>query len=357
MFSRLHELDNRSPAEWLSALSCVSYECTTSFKVAFLSENIFDLSGIARESFLGNDSLWERCVPPQDQALVRDGMAGLKREHASSLVHRFIDADGLPLWVCNRMQRVELNGVETVRGCVIPLGRNRAVFGLGPEVGSQFAHKLANQFQIQGMILSSLRRSFPDVKDIELLQQTLDRAVELARAFSQYNQFPARVDGLRVSDVLEPVLGSYKAAFRQKGIALREELDLTLKEITLCGDAFFLDLAFRHVFQNALEATEKNGEIAVAGSAKLKGRHATVMIRIEDSGRGMQEAELKSAPTLYFSTKKNHDGVGLSLARRFVELHDGSLRVSSASGNGTQVEIILPARRPGLSGKGGYSRL
>jgi len=357
MFSRLHELDNRSAAEWLSDMSCVSYECTTSFEVAFLSENIFDLIGMARESFLGNDLLWEQSVPPEDKSLLRDEMAGLRQERASSLIHRFIDADGLPLWVCNRMQLVELDGVETVRGCVMPLGRNRSVFGLDPEVGSQFAHKLANQFQIQGMILSSLRRSFPDVKDIELLQQTLDRAVELARAFSQYNQFPARVDGLRVSDVLEPVLGSYKAVFREKGITLRVEFDPALKEMALYGDVFFLALAFRHVFQNALEATEKNGEVAIVGSAKLKGRHSAVMIRIEDSGRGMKEAELKSAPTLYFSTMKNHDGVGLSLARRFVELHDGSLRVSSTSGKGTQVEITLPARRSGLSGKGAPSPL
>ena len=357
MFSRLHELDNRSATDWLSDLSCVSYECTTSFEVAFLSENIFDLIGIARESFIGNDSLWERSVPPEDHALLRNGMAELKREHASSLVHRFIDADGLPLWVCNRMQMVDLDGVETVRGCVIPLGRNRVVFGLDPEVGSQFVHKLANQFQIQGMILSSLRRSFPNVKDIELLQQTLDRAVELARAFSQYNQFPARIDGLRVSDVIEPALASYKAAFRQKGIAFREELDLALKQITLCGDAFFLDLALRHVFQNALEATDKNGEVAIVGSAKSNGRHPAVTIRIEDSGRGMKEAELMSAPTLYFSTKKNHDGVGLSLAQRFVELHDGSLRVSSTPGKGTQVEIILPACRSDLNGKVRRKRL
>jgi signal transduction histidine kinase len=357
MFSRLHELDDRSTAEWLSDLSCVSYECTTSFEVAFLSENIFDLIGIARESFLGNDLLWEQSVPPEDKPSLRDGMAGLRQEHASSLIHRLIDADGLPLWVCNRMRWIQLDGVDTVRGCLMPLGRNRTVFGLDPEVGSQFAHKLANQFQIQGMILSSLRRSFPNVKDIELLQQTLDRTIELARAFSQYNQFPARVDGLRVLDVLNPVLGSYKALFSQKGIALKEEIDPVLKEMTLYGDAFFLDLAFRHVFQNALEATEMNGAVAVVGGTKLKGRRTAVVIRIEDSGRGMKEAELKSAPTLYFSTKKKHDGVGLSLARRFVELHDGSLRVSSASGKGTQVEIILPARRPDMSGKGGSSRL
>src|SRR3990170_72881 len=357
MSNGIDELDNRSAIKFLSDLSCVFYECKTSLDVTFLSESIFDFIGIAREAFLDNRSLWEQSVPPEDQSLLRDCLAGLKQQRASSLIHRFIDADGLPLWVCNRMQLVKINEGETVRGCVVPLGHDRKVYGVDPSVGSQLAHKLANQFQIQGMILSSLRRSFPDVKDIELLQQTLDRAVEYARAFSQYNQFPVRVDGLRVSDVIEPVLASYKAAFGQKGIAVRAELEPALKEMVFCGDAFYLDLALRHVFQNALEAIDRNGEITIVGRAKSNGRRPAVTIRIEDSGRGMKEAELMSAPTLYFSTKKNHDGVGLSLAQRFVELHDGSLRVSSTPGNGTQVEIILPARPSDLKGKVSRERL
>ncbi len=351
MSNSTDELDNRSAIKFLSDLSCVFYECKTSLEVTVLSDNIFDFIGIAREAFLGNRSLWEQSVPPEDQSLLRDCLAGLKQLRASSLIHRFIHAEGLPLWVCNRMQLVEINEVQTVRGCVVPLGRDRKVYGVDPSVGSQFAHKLANQFQIQGMILSSLRRSFPNVTDIELLQQTLDRAVEYARAFSQYNQFPARVDGLRVSAVIEPVLASYKTAFMQKGIAVRDELEPALKDMVLCGDAFYLDLALRHVFQNALEATDKNGEVAIVGRAKSNGRHPSITIRIEDFGRGMKDAELMSAPTLYFSTKKNHDGVGLSLAQRFVELHDGSLRVSRIPGKGTQVEIILPARRSDPNGK------
>ena len=357
MSNGIDELDNRSAIKFLSDLSCVFYECKTSLDVTFLSESIFDFIGIAREAFLDNRSLWEQSVPPEDQSLLRDCLAGLKQQRTSSLIHRFIDADGLPLWVCNRMQLVEINEGETVRGCIVPLGCDRKVYGVDPSVGSQLAHKLANQFQIQGMILSSLRRSFPDVKDIELLQQTLDRAVEYARAFSQYNQFPVRVDGLRVSDVIEPVLASYKAAFGQKGIAVRAELEPALKEMVFCGDAFYLDLALRHVFQNALEATDKNGKVAIVGSAKPNGRHPSVTIRIEDFGRGMKDAELTSAPTLYFSTKKNHDGVGLSLAQRFVELHDGSLRVSRTPGKGTQVEIILPARRSDPNGKVSRERL
>lgn len=307
--------------------------------------------GLREQSFLGNRSLWEERVPPEDRPLLREQIAALKQERAATLLHRLTDVDGLPLWVCNRMERVQSKDGEAVRGCLVPMGPNRAVYGLDPKVGALFAHKLANQFQILGMILSSLRRSLPASKDVELLQQSVDRAVEFARAFSQYNQTPSRVDGLPVMDVLEPVLASFKAACRQKGVFFREELAPALKAMTFSGDAFSLDLAFRQVLQNALEATEKNDEVAVLGSAQSNGRRPAVTLRIVDGGRGMKEAELTSAATLYFSTKKNHDGVGLSLARRFVELHDGSLRITSSAGKGTEVEIRLPAHSLSSSDK------
>ena len=349
MSGGMHELDSRSAEKPLSDLPCVSYECATSLEVVFLSENIFDLLGVHKKNFLGNASLWEQNVPPEDQSLLRAQMARLKEERAASLIHRFIDVDGLPLWVCNRMQLVERKRGESVTGCLVPIDHDRKVYGLDPGLGALFAHKLANQFQILGMILSSVRRSAPDSKDLELLQQTLDRTVEFARTFSQYNQIPSRVDGLRVLEVIEPVLASYQPAFRQKGISMRAELDPALNDMLIHGDAALLDLALHHVLQNALEATDKDGEVAIVASAKSKGRRPTVKLRIGDTGRGMKEPEWMKATTPYFSTKKDHDGIGLSLARRFVEMHDGSLSVSSSAGKGTDVEIILPACRIGMN--------
>ena len=345
MSDGMHELDTSSALKFLSDLSCVAYECSTSFDVVFVSENIFDLIGIPRKTFLGNRSLWEQWVPPEDQSLLLNQMSGLKQERAGSLIHRFFDVDGLPLWVCNRMQLVELDKGKSVRGCVVPVAHDRMIYGLEPGLGSLFAHKLANQFQILGMMLSSLGRSATASSDVELFQQTLDRAAEFARTFSQYNQIPSAAEGLRILNVVESVLASLKGAFRQKGISVTEELDPALEETVISGDAFYLDLALHHVLQNSLEATAKNGKVAIRASAKLHGRRPTVRLLIADTGRGMNEAELAKSPTLYFSTKKNHDGVGLSLARRFVEWHNGSLRINSNPGKGTEVEILLPARR------------
>jgi two-component system sporulation sensor kinase A len=66
------------------------------------------------------------------------------------------------------------------------------------------------------------------------------------------------------------------------------------------------------------------------------------MISVTDSGCGIDENILKSVIAPFFTSKKNHEGLGLSMASRFIEIHGGILRVTSARGKGTKVEIVLP---------------
>jgi signal transduction histidine kinase len=65
-------------------------------------------------------------------------------------------------------------------------------------------------------------------------------------------------------------------------------------------------------------------------------------ITVTDSGCGIQENALASVLVPFFTSKKNQDGLGLSMASRFVEIHGGILRIASAEGKGTEVEIVLP---------------
>jgi len=61
-----------------------------------------------------------------------------------------------------------------------------------------------------------------------------------------------------------------------------------------------------------------------------------------DSGCGIPENSLENVLTPFFTLKKDHEGLGLSMAARFIELHGGMLRITSTEGKGTKVEITLP---------------
>lgn len=71
------------------------------------------------------------------------------------------------------------------------------------------------------------------------------------------------------------------------------------------------------------------------------GVHAVVLC-VGDKGSGMDDAEREHAFDLFFSTRQDGSGLGLSCAKRVVELHGGRLELETAPGGGTWARIALP---------------
>ena len=69
-----------------------------------------------------------------------------------------------------------------------------------------------------------------------------------------------------------------------------------------------------------------------------------VSVRVEDEGVGIPAENLDKIFRLYYTTKSEGSGVGLSLVYRTMQLHDGDVRVSSEVGRGTTVSLVLPVR-------------
>jgi signal transduction histidine kinase len=67
-----------------------------------------------------------------------------------------------------------------------------------------------------------------------------------------------------------------------------------------------------------------------------------VIVEITDTGVGMDQEALAKIFEPYFSTKATGTGLGLTIARRNVELNGGTISVTSARGVGTTVTIVLP---------------
>ncbi len=119
-------------------------------------------------------------------------------------------------------------------------------------------------------------------------------------------------------------------------------LDLDQPVPTVLGDAGALNQVFLNVLKNAGEAIEgQGGAIQVAAS----GEQAQVVVRIRDTGPGMEPDVKARLFEPFYSTKEagKGTGLGLSMSRRIVERHGGSVEIESESGEGTCVTIRLPA--------------
>lgn len=114
-------------------------------------------------------------------------------------------------------------------------------------------------------------------------------------------------------------------------------------------DREFLSATVIELLLNAVgSGSRENTELAVHADP-VDNR---LEIRVRDAGRGMDAEALRHAFDPFFSQRPAGRGTGLGLtrARRFVELMDGTIRVESEAGRGTNVTVTLPITRPGSPG-------
>lgn len=111
-------------------------------------------------------------------------------------------------------------------------------------------------------------------------------------------------------------------------------------------DSMRISQAIGHILDNAISFSHAGSVIQVSSEQDTD----SLTITIRDNGVGMSQADilkaLKPLSQVDGSLTKRHGGigVGLSLAKMFVELHDGSLTVSSKLGYGTTVILLLPVK-------------
>lgn len=89
---------------------------------------------------------------------------------------------------------------------------------------------------------------------------------------------------------------------------------------------------------NAVAATEGGGDIVLSAAAEAGG----VRLTIRDSGVGISAAALPHIFEESYTTRPGGMGLGLTIARRIIEEHGGSIAVESAPGRGTAFTVRLP---------------
>lgn len=104
-------------------------------------------------------------------------------------------------------------------------------------------------------------------------------------------------------------------------------------------DFYKLKGALRNLLFNAMEATSGKGSLTI--STYLV-REDFVEIRLQDAGEGIASENLSQVFLPFFTTKEEHLGLGLTMAKRIVEAHGGSIEVKSRLGEGSTFSVYLP---------------
>jgi CheY-like chemotaxis protein len=156
---------------------------------------------------------------------------------------------------------------------------------------------------------------------------------------------------VRLADVLQRTVDGARASMDERGHALA--LALPTEAIQVEADAARLEQAIANLLTNAAKYTDPGGTISVA--AEREGDDA--VIRVRDNGIGIAPDVLPRVFDLFAQGARSLDraqgglGIGLTLVRRIVELHGGTVDASSAGiGRGAEFVIRLRALPPAADG-------
>lgn len=112
----------------------------------------------------------------------------------------------------------------------------------------------------------------------------------------------------------------------------------SIEHITLPFDARRFKQVIASLITNACDAMPGGGRIDIV----LRHADGGVEIIVSDAGCGMDTGTCNRAFDPLFTTKTKTLGMGLTMAREIVHIHDGTIAVASKKGEGTKVRILLP---------------
>ncbi|MBF6560424.1 MAG: HAMP domain-containing protein [Candidatus Binataceae bacterium] len=229
----------------------------------------------------------------------------------------------------------DLDSVRELENVVDYSGRLVRLGGLISGVAHQIRNPL-NAMNLQLELLSQdAARGAPIDQRLRAVRLEIER---LARAVDALMRF-MRPEQLKLARVqINELITEVASQVVRSGVRVETRFDASVSPVNV--DRALLAEALRNVIGNACEAM-----LPAGGTLKLAtalSDNDCVEISIADSGPGIARENLERIFNLYFTTKKNGNGLGLPLALRAIDLHHGTMDIQSEVGVGTKVIVRLP---------------
>ena len=211
---------------------------------------------------------------------------------------------------------------------------------------SGVAHEVRNPLNAMMIHVELLRDRLastpPDVQQsLDIIGsevQRLDRVVQGFLRFMRPQELSLKA--LDLNALLGSVGALLEAEWQARGVHFHWELDSALPPIR--ADEELLRQAFLNILQNACQAMPVGGTVTI--STAREGREL-IRVSIADEGMGIPAENLEKIFKLYFTTKPDGSGIGLSIVYRIIQMHDGTIEARSENRQGTTMVVRLPVRQ------------
>ena len=153
------------------------------------------------------------------------------------------------------------------------------------------------------------------------------------------NKMPLNKKKFRLDKQLEQVALTLEPQWAAKSLTL----EVDFQKVTVCGDEDLLSRVWVNLIHNAIKFTPENGTITIS----LSEDGETTAVKFTDTGVGIAPGDQIHIFERFYKADKARDrsfggnGLGLSIVKKIVELHSGSITVESEISKGTVFTILL----------------
>lgn len=217
---------------------------------------------------------------------------------------------------------------------------------------SVMTHELMNSVAPIASLADTLKKrlhqadGLPDkadlLADLEVGMSTIKRRSEGLQKFADTYRNLSRITHLNVTrmlarDLFESIYQLMEPTLAQKGI----DLEVVLEEtgISLEADHSLVEQVLINLIVNAVDAVREQDNPCITLSAGHE--NGRTFLKVTDNGRGIPEAVRDRIFIPFFSTRKNGNGIGLSLCKQIMLLHHGTITLHTADSKGTSFRLVF----------------
>jgi PAS domain S-box-containing protein len=347
-------------------------------RTTYISPQQQRLFGYSPEEVLGDPTLWLRTVHPDDRDRVMHADIGSNRnEHELfSMEYRMISKDGRIVWVEDTAQLVRPHGKSAYwQGFILDITERKIAeeqLERALEVEREATRRLRALDEMKNTFLQAVSHDLrtplaailglaitlergdvqlPEEDARDLARRIAGNARRLDRLVTNLLDMDRLARGIVTPTLLETDVGSLvRRVLAESDLIPDTRLRTNIQPVTIRADAAKIERIIENLLANTARHTPPDSTIWVSVSPTDDG----ALIAVEDDGDGIDE-ELRERifePFQQGPEAPRHSpgvGVGLTLVRRFAELHGGKAWVEERAGGGASFRVILPYDPPELS--------
>jgi len=210
------------------------------------------------------------------------------------------------------------------------------------------AHEIRNPITVIGGLTRRLQKSFSINSEqreyLDLIMIEVKRLEDLLRDILTFSDKTIRREEHDIHKVINNCLNIFKNIFERQSITVKKIYG-NVPKIFIAEKQ--VKEVINNLISNAVDAMPQGGKLSFSTTTDYINEKAYAVLSIADTGYGIPQENMKMIFEPFFTTKmtKKETGLGLSIAKKIMELHGGFIKVESEIGKGSIFSLYFPFRK------------